>query len=49
LILIVPAALIALKLGYPQIRWWMILLAASALGWSVSVAYFRVFPPNMGF
>ena len=49
LILIVPAALIALKLGYPQIRWWMILLAASVLGWFVSVAYFRAFPPNMGF
>ena len=49
LILVVPAALIALKLGLPQIRWWMILLAAPVLSWLVSVGYFWAFPPNMGF
>lgn len=49
LILVVPAALIALKLGFPQIRWWIILLAAPVLSWFVSVGYFWAFPPNMGF
>lgn len=48
LILVVPASLIALKLGFPQIRWWMILLAAPVLSWVVSVGYFWAFPPNMG-
>lgn len=47
LILVVPAALVALKLGYPQIRWWMILLAAAVLSWFFSVAYFRAFPMNI--
>ena len=49
LILVVPAALIALKLGFPKTRWWMILLAAAVLSWFVSVGYFWAFPPNMGF
>jgi len=49
LIVVIPATLIALKLGYQKIRWWMIFVATLLLSWIVSVGYFQAFPPNMGF
>lgn len=48
-LLLVPAILVAAKLGYPRIRWWMIWLLAAMLGWLLSVGYFLAFPPDMGF
>ena len=49
LIVVIPAALVALKLGFREIRWWMVFLAAPVLSWMVSVGYIWAFPPNTGY
>lgn len=48
-LLILAAALVAMKIAFPATRWWIIGLVAAGLSWVVSVAYFTAFPPDNGF
>lgn len=47
-LLLLPAVLVAAKIGFPQLRWWVVVLLAAALGWLVQQAFFWAYPPEMG-
>lgn len=48
-LLLVPAALIAAKVGYPTLKWRIIWMAAAVLSWLVSIACCWAFFPDMEF
>jgi hypothetical protein len=48
-VLLIPAALIAAKIGYPTVKWWFIWLAAAAFSWVVAVTLNWAYFPDMEF
>lgn len=48
LILIIPAALIALKLSYPKVPWWTIILPTPVLSWVIMVGAIGAYAPDNG-